>query len=135
MNLKSLIFMPAILLILTTVVMADTRLPTKPLKERVNAAETVFVGKLINRVEDGDWVRADLLVETPLHKAKKDTKVQVTWRKNLGSRVIYDAAEGTKAIAILGDKYKERYWLRADKFESVDQLDEVKAIIKAAAEE
>ena len=123
-----------ILLTLATTVLA-IREPAKPLKDRVSAAETVFLGKLVNRVEEGEWVRAELLVEKPLRKAEKGAKVEVIWRKTLGNLLIYDAAEGDRGIAILKDKHKGRYWLRADKFEKPDKLAEVKKrLIQAAGE-
>ena len=107
----------------------DLKAPTKPLAERVGGADSVFVGKLINRVEDGDWVRAMLLVEEPLRDVQKGEKIQVIWRKKIGDIAIYDAAEGDKGIAILDDKHEGRYWLRDDKFEPLDQLDLVKELI------
>ena len=103
--------------------------PTKPLAERVGGADSVFVGKLVNRVEDGDWVRAELLVEESLRDVQKGEKIPVIWRKMVGDVPIYDAAEGAKGIAILDDKHEGRYWLRSDKFEPLDQLDLVKELI------
>ena len=107
------------------------RAPTPPLEERVKAAESVFVGKLINKVVEGDWVRAELLVQEPLKNTKKDEKVLVIWRATIGGQPIYDTPEDSRGIAILGDKHEGRYWLRSDKFEPVDKLDEVKKIIDA----
>jgi hypothetical protein len=33
------------------------RAPTPPLKHRVAAAETVFLGKVVNKVVTGEWAR------------------------------------------------------------------------------
>ena len=82
---------------------------TKPLEERVQQSEIVFVGKLINKVMHGDWVYAELLVEMPLKNAKNGTKIKVTWRAEVRSRAIYDVVEGTQAIAILKSKREGRY--------------------------
>lgn len=114
-----------------TPIAAGSRAPTKPLSERVQQAETVFLGKVVNKVVDGDWAQAELLVEQPLRNAKKGMKIDVTWRITVGSFFIYDVADGTQGIAILKDKHKNRYWLRADKFEKPEKLAEVKALIKA----
>jgi len=131
-NRLRLVLAPCVLLTLTTGAIA-LRAPTPPLKDRVSAAETVFLGKVINRAEDGDWVRAELLVEQPLRNAEKGMKIEVTWRTRVGSFFIYDVAEGTRGVAILKDKHKGRYWLRADKFEDSSKLAEVKAMILPAA--
>ena len=109
---------------LTSEIWATIRAPTPPLEERVKAAETVFVGKLINKVVEGDWVRAELLIEEPLKNSEKGAKVLVIWRATLGGRPIYDTPEDSEGIAILGDKHEGRYWLRDDKFEPVGKLDE-----------
>ena len=98
----------------------------KPLKERVANAELVFVGKVVNRVLEGDWVRAELIVEQPLRGVKKGEKIKVIWRKTIGGRKIYDTAEGTRGIALLKDKHEGRYWLRLSKFEGGDKLEKVK---------
>lgn len=123
------IFVLFILVTMTTDVLA-IRAPTKPLAERVKAAEAVFVGKVVNKVTVGDWVTADLLVEDALVNAKLDQKIAVTWRATLGGRPIYDTAAGSRGIAILNDKHQGRYWLRGDKFEDVKKLAEVKKLIK-----
>jgi hypothetical protein len=123
-----------IALTLTTVTESTAKAPTKPLPERVANAEAVFLGKVINKKVEGDWARAELLVEEPLKNAKKGAKIEVIWRINLGNLPIYDAAEGTRGVAILKDQHEGRYWLRSDKFEKPDRVDEVKGIISAAAE-
>lgn len=114
-----------------TAVGLSVRAPTEPLKERVRAAETVFVGKLINKAVEGDWVRAELLVEEPLVSSKRDSKIEVIWRATIGGTPIYDTDENSRGIAILKDKHEGRYWLRDDKFEDLNKLAEVKKILKA----
>lgn len=111
------------------------RAPTKPLAERVAAAELVFVGKVVHKVVEGDWVRAELVVEEPLRGVEKKQRILVIWRATIGGRPIYDTAEGTRGIAILGDKHEGRFWLRDDKFEEVEKLAEVKKLLKAKADE
>ena len=106
------------------------RIAIEPLEKRVEKAEKIFIGKLVNRVEDGDWVRAELVVETALHNVKKDEKIEVIWRKTIGGHKIFDSQEGNKGIAILIDKHQGRYWLRGDKFENLNKLDQIKKLIK-----
>ncbi len=122
---------PCVLLTLTTVSLA-VRAPTPPLKARVSAAETVFLGKLVNKVVTGEWASAELLVEEPLRNAKKGEKTKVIWRIKLGRFQIYDVPQGTRGIAILKDRHQGRYWLRGDKFESPDKLVEIKGFIGSA---
>lgn len=117
-----------------SVAVADIKAPTKPLSERVGNAEFVFVGKVINKVVEGDWARAEVLVETPLKNVEKAAKIPVTWRIKLGQFSIYDTAEGSQGIAILKDKHEGRYWLRSDKFEAASKLKEVKGILADAKE-
>ncbi|MBT3199130.1 MAG: serpin family protein [Phycisphaerales bacterium] len=105
------------------------RAPTPPLKNRVAAAETVFLGKVVNKVVTGEWATAELLVEESLRNAEKGKKTKVTWRIKLGNFHIYDVPEGSRGIAILKDKHKGRYWLRSDKFEKPNKLAEVKGLI------
>jgi len=119
-----------VLLTLTTASLA-IRAPVRPLKDRVAAAETVFLGKVANKVVVGEWARAALVVEESLKNAKKGGKVEVIWRISLGRFKIYDVAEGTRGVAILSDKHQGRYWLRGDKFESPDKLAEVKGLTGA----
>ena len=127
-----LTFMPCVLLTLTTASLA-VRAPTVPLKDRVGAAETVFLGKVVNKVVTGEWASAELVVEEPLRNAEKGKKTEVIWRIRLGRFHIYDVAEGTRGVAILKDKHKGRYWLRSDKFENPNKLAEVKGFIGAAS--
>jgi len=112
--------------------LALTRAPTPPLDERVEKAEQVFVGTLVNRVEDGDWVQAELRVDIHLRGDKKGALVPVIWRKRLGDLQIYDAPENARGIAILSDKHEGRYWLRADKFEPVQNLQAVRRTLALA---
>ncbi|MFK7788361.1 MAG: hypothetical protein AB8C95_02565 [Phycisphaeraceae bacterium] len=128
---KTVIFSFA-MLVITSTLRADTRVPTAPLEERVKAAEVVFVGKLIDKKVQGDWATAKLLVKESLHNVKVDQTIEVTWRIQIDNRPIYDVAEGTERIAILKDKHKGRYWLRTDKFEGLEKLDKVKQILKKA---
>lgn len=110
-----------------------SRAPTKPLAERLREAETVFLGKVVNKVVDGDWARAELLVEEPLRNAEKGAKVAVIWRIKVGTFSIYDVAAGTRGVAILKDKHEGRYWLRGDKFENPEKLASVAQGIGAKA--
>lgn len=103
--------------------------PPRPLSERVGEAEKVFAGTLVEREERGDWVQAELRVDTPLRGVAEGQKVKVTWRKRLGDFQVYDAKEGQRGVALLKDKHEGRYWLRADKFESLEQLDEVRKLL------
>lgn len=105
------------------------RAPTQPLAQRVQEAEMVFLGKVVNKTVDGDWARAELLVEEPLRNAEKGAKVAVTWRIMVGTFFIYDVAAETGGVAILKDKHEGRYWLRDDKFEKPEKLAEVKALV------
>jgi hypothetical protein len=109
------------------------RAPTKPLKDRVSAADTVFLGKVVNKVTTGDWASAELVVEEPLRNAEKDEKIKVTWRIKLGRLHVYDVREGTRGVAILKGKHNGRYWLRGDKFENPNKLAEVKGLIAAVS--
>jgi hypothetical protein len=129
-NTLNLFIAACIALIFASVTFADIKARTKPLPERVGNAETVFLGKVINKVVEGDWVRAELLVETPLKNTEEGVKIQVIWRIKVGQFPIYDTAEGTRGIAILKNKHEGRYWLRSDKFESPDKVEEVKGIIE-----
>jgi len=114
-----------------SVSVAKTLAPETPLAERLSDAETVFVGVVTNKVLDGDWARADLLVETPLFNAEQGAKVAVIWRTAVGGQPLYDAASGSKAIAVLKDKHEGRYWLRTDRFENIAKLDEAKRTLKS----
>ena len=140
-------------LTVSTIALALSKLPPAPLGERVSQADSIFVGTVANKVVEGDWVRADLIVEEPLKKAKKGEAVPVTWRlimvggsfqpekvegspevanvKRVGGKPIFDAPEGARGIAILSDKHEGRYWLRDDKFEDISKLAEVKKLIEA----
>ena len=106
------------------------RIAIEPLEKRVEKADKIFVGKLVNRVDDGDWVRAELVVETAVHNVKKGDKVDVIWRKTIGGHKIFDSQEGDRGVAILIDKHQGRYWLRGDKFENIKKLDEIKKLAK-----
>ena len=119
-------------------------------------AETVFVGRVINRTVDGDWVRAELVVEDALWNAQPRERVPVVWRSKL-SRVerfsntvdtdagmslgdqaaaLYDAQEGDRALAILS--YKETavypslglYKLSKSRYVFLDKLKKAKDVLK-----
>lgn len=109
--------------------------PPRPLGERVAEAEKVFVGTLVDREVDGDWVRAELRVDTPLRGVKEKERVKVVWRKRVGEFKVDDAPAGKRGVAILKDMHEGRYWLRADKFEPLDKLDEVKKCLAGKADE
>lgn len=113
----------------TSTTFALSRLPTPPLAERVAKAEEVFAGTVVNRVEKGEWVHAELRVDTPLRGSKKGALVPVIWRSTVGNNIIYDAKENDRGVALLTGKLKGRYWLRADKFEPIDKLETVKSLV------
>ena len=106
------------------------RAPEVPLEKRVEAAEKVFVGKVINKKVDGEWVRAELLVESPLRNAEKEAKIPVIWRRELGDLKIYDVTVGSKGVALLLDKHEGRYWLGHSRFEKLDKLEEIEKLIE-----
>ena len=105
------------------------RAQTEPLETRVAKAKTIFVGTLINRVEKGDWVTAELKVDQPMLNAQLGAKVDVIWRRYIDSTEIYNAKQGDKGVAILDDKHQGRYWLRADKFEPESALKLVQELL------
>ncbi len=106
----------------------------KPLEQRVREAEVIFAGKLVNKVIDGEWVRAELEVADPLKNSKKGEEIKVTWRLKLGERKLYDIKPNSQGIALLKEKHEGRYWLRADKFENLEKSALVKGIIKLQKE-
>ena len=110
---------------------ATSRAKEEPLEVRVQAAEFVFVGKLVNKEVEGDWVKAELVVINPLKNTKKSEKVKVIWRAKIGGRSLYNPAVNSQGIALLKDKHEGRYWLRGDKFAAVEKLEKVKALLDA----
>lgn len=106
------------------------RAPTPPLAERVKSAKVVAVGELVNKVVEGDWVRAEILVVEPVVNAKKGEKIPVIWRATLDGQPIYDADEGSTGVVLLDDKHEGRYWLRDDKFENEDKLEEIRKVLR-----
>ena len=91
------------------------RAPTKPLAERVQEADKVFVGVLINRkLLKGDWCHADLKVTRAIKGVRAGEPVPVLWRPGIAH---YDAREGQKGLAVLKPAHGDRYWLRSDTFE------------------
>ncbi|MFK7851046.1 MAG: hypothetical protein AB8D78_08725 [Akkermansiaceae bacterium] len=131
-NLKSFFALTAFLLATSSAL--AIRAPEVPLEKRVEKAERIFVGKVINKEVDGDWVKADLLVEKPLRNAEKDSKIPITYRKNIGNQPIYDITVGSKGVAILTDKHKDRYWLGHARFEKMEKLEEIEKLVKKADE-
>lgn len=115
----------------TAAILAISIAPTLPLSERVEQAEKIFVGTVIERVEEGEWVRAVLRVDEPLREVGENKKVEVIWRTRVGNQAIYNAVKGQRGIAILDAKHEGRYWLRADKFEPPAKLEEVRELIAA----
>ena len=111
---------------------ALSRMPVPPLSDRVEQAELVFLGTLIERAEDGEWVRAVLRVDESLRVPEGMRRVEVIWRVRVGDREVYDAAEGQRGVAILDDKHEGRYWLRTDKFEPAERLGEVRELVSEA---
>lgn len=138
-------------LVLSGSTLALSLAPPRPLEKRVEDSQLIFVGKLVNRVQNDDWVQAELLVEAPLKNVKQGEKIPVPWRlvmvgghrvtvsvegnsevvktETVGAKPIFDKPEGARGIAILDDKHKGRYWLRADKFEELDQLETVRTLV------
>lgn len=110
---------------------ARTVAPPVPLEERLGTARLVFVGTVIERVEEGEWVRAVLRVDTPLRGVDQDERVEVVWRKHVLGRALYDAKEGQRGVAILDDMHEGRYWLRAGKFEPEENLDEIRDLLES----
>lgn len=129
------IITPATLLASAGMLFATSIAPTPPLAERLREAEKVFVGTLVERVEDGEWVRAALHVDEPLRGVEEKERVEVIWRTRVRDLQVYDAGEGSRGIAILKDKHEGRYWLRADKFEPLAKLDEVRKLLEEGAQQ
>ena len=110
------------------------RLPSESLQKRVEGAKAIFVGVLVNRVENGDWVEAELKVDEALKGVEEDATVHVTWRRYVGGKEIYNANEGDVGLAILDSKHSSgRYWLRADKFESVEWTNAASKLLQQPA--
>ncbi len=101
-----------------------------PLKQRVEKAKLVFIGKLVEREEKGDWVHAELVVSEPVFGAKKDERVKVVWRKKIGERLLYDLEQGQEGIAILNHKKEDRYYLGEERFEGMDQLEKLREVLR-----
>ena len=72
---KKILFYGLLSFIIFNTSLFALRIAVEPLEKRVEKAEKIFVGKLINRVQDGEWVRAELLVDVPIHNVKKGDKV------------------------------------------------------------
>lgn len=122
------------LLIASSIFAFAIRAPEVPLEKRVEAAEKVFVGKVINKKVDGEWVRAELLVESPLRNAEKEARIPVIWRRELGDLKIYDVTVGSKGVALLLDKHEGRYWLGYSRFEKLDKMEEIEKLIEKFGE-
>lgn len=105
------------------------RAPLKSLTERVDEAEKVFAGKLINKKVEDEWATAELLVETPFSKTEKGLKIPVMWRTSLGGNKMYNPEEGTRGVAILKPSNDGKYWLRTDTFLDISELEKVKAAL------
>ena len=103
--------------------------PPRPLAERVREAEMVFAGTVVDRVEDGDWVRATLRVDKALQGVARKQKIKVIWRKRIGGSLFFDVEDGAKGVALLKDKHEGRYWLRGDRFEPIGKLDEIAGML------
>lgn len=95
---------------------AEVRAPEKPLETRVQEADKVFVGVLINRKElAGDWCHADLKVTQAIKGVKVGELIPVLWRPMIAR---YDAQEKQEGLAVLKPAHEKRYWLRSDTFEN-----------------
>ena len=98
------------------------RIQPEPLKVRVKKADKVFVGTLQDIVDTGDdWAHANLKVGQAIKGSKPGELVPVVWRPKLGRYNPQDKQEG---LAILKDKFKDRFWLRSDRFENKSLAEE-----------
>lgn len=118
----AVVFSAAAMLLSTFAAKADIRAPTKPLATRVQEADKVFVGVLINRkLLEGDWCHADLKVTQAIKGCEIGELVPVLWRPMIAR---YDAKENQKGLALLKPTYEKRYWLRSDTFEDAKLTDQ-----------
>lgn len=121
------------LLLSSVSVSAMLKAQPKTLKERLEEADKVFLGKLTKRVVKGQWVMAELVVEKALKNVKKGDKVKVIWREKIGGKILFNAVDGAEGVAILSDKHEGRYWLRSDKFEDIKTLRKVENFVTPEA--
>jgi len=104
---------------LSATALATSKAKPLTIEQRVSTAKLVFVGKIVEKRVKGDWVEAKIVVEKAIRGVKKGQKIPVTWRTSLHGKPLYNVAEGKRGIAILQDKHNGKYWLRADKFETL----------------
>ena len=98
------------------------RMQSEPLKVRVKKADKVFVGTLQDIVDAGDdWAHANLKVDQAIKASKPGELVPVVWRPKLGN---YDPRDKQQGFAILKGKFKDRFWLRSDRFENKSLAEE-----------
>ena len=89
-----------LVLVLSGSTLALSLAPRRPLEKRVENSQLIFVGKLVNRVQNDDWVQAELLVEEPLKNVKQGEKIPVTWRLVMvGGRSVAVPVEGNSEVA------------------------------------
>jgi hypothetical protein len=98
----------------TILATATSLAPEESLEKRVQSAEKIFVGTLINRkVLEDDWCHADLKVTRVIAGVTVDELIPVQWRPEAAT---YNAKENQVGLAILRYKDGKRYWLRPDTF-------------------
>jgi len=107
----------------------DLRAPVEPLARRVQEAQKVFVGVLVNRKDlEGDWCHADLKVTRPIKGVQVGELVPVLWRPRIAR---FDARENQTGLAVLKHQHDKRYWLRPDTFADAKLAEEaIKALDK-----
>ena len=119
---RYLTYLLPLLLLSFCVPAVGQRLKPETLETRVEKAEVVFVGTLQDVVDQGDdWTFANLKVDKAIKGVRPGALVKVIWRPKLSR---YTAQDKQKGFAVLQRKYKDRYWLRNDTFESPDLAEE-----------
>lgn len=122
----------ATILVQGLVATADSRTRKKPLATRVEAAEKVFVGSVVNlKLLAGDWCHADLKVDQAIKGCKVGEIIPVVWRPVIAK---YDAAPNQAGLAVLKGAFKERYWLRSDTFEDIKLAKQAQEIMTTLSE-
>ena len=113
---RYLTYLLPLLLLSFCVPAVGQRFEPESLETRVEKAEVAFVGTLQDIVDQGDdWTFATLKVDKAVKGVRSRALVKVVWRPKLSRYKPQDKQEG---FAVLQRKYKDRYWLRSDTFES-----------------
>ena len=119
---RYLTYLLPLLLLSFCVPAVGQRMKPETLETRVEKAERVFVGTLQDIKDQGDdWTFATLKVDKAIKGVRPGALVKVIWRPKLSR---YTAQDKQKGFAVLQRKYKDRYWLRNDTFESPDLAEE-----------